>query len=62
MNDIYERYLESCFIRINIPSREAFEYMVECYLDWYDPYLPKNKDAKIPSRLFKQSFVQYRSV
>jgi hypothetical protein len=62
MNEIYERYLGSLFIRFNIFSKEAFEYMVECYLDWYDPYLSKNKDAKIPSRLFKQSFVQYRSV
>jgi hypothetical protein len=46
MNDIYERYLGSLFIRLNIPSREAFEYMAQCYLDWYGPYLPKNKDAK----------------
>jgi len=62
MNEIYERYLGSFFIRFNIPSREAFEYMVQCYFDWYGSYLPKNKDAKISSRLFKQSFVQYRSV
>jgi 2-polyprenyl-3-methyl-5-hydroxy-6-metoxy-1,4-benzoquinol methylase len=47
MNEIYERYLESLFIRSNIPSREAFEYMAQCYLDWYGPYLPKNKDARI---------------
>jgi len=46
MNEIYERYLESVFIRLNIPSREAFEYMAQCYLDWYGPYL-KNKDARI---------------
>jgi len=25
MNEIYERYLESHFIRANIPSKEAFE-------------------------------------
>jgi len=47
MNDIYERYLGSLFIRLNIPSREAFEYMAQCYLDWYGPYLTKNKDARI---------------
>ena len=47
MNEIYEKFLESLFIRVNIPSREAFEYMVQCYLDWYDPYLPKNKNARI---------------
>jgi SAM-dependent methyltransferase len=47
MDEIYERYLESCFIRVNIPSREAFENMAQCYLDWYSPYLPKNKDARI---------------
>lgn len=47
MNEIYERYLESVFIRLNIPSREAFEYMAQCYLDWYGPYLTKNKDARI---------------
>jgi 2-polyprenyl-3-methyl-5-hydroxy-6-metoxy-1,4-benzoquinol methylase len=47
MNEIYERYLESHFIRANIPSREAFEYMARCYFNWYDPYLPKNKDARI---------------
>jgi 2-polyprenyl-3-methyl-5-hydroxy-6-metoxy-1,4-benzoquinol methylase len=47
MNEIYERYLELHFIRLNIPSKEAFEYMARCYLNWYDPYLPKNKDARI---------------
>jgi 2-polyprenyl-3-methyl-5-hydroxy-6-metoxy-1,4-benzoquinol methylase len=47
MNEIYERYLESHFIRFNIPSKEAFEYMARCYFNWYDPYLPKNKDARI---------------
>jgi len=33
MNEIYEKFLESLFMRVNIPSREAFEYMVQCYLD-----------------------------
>jgi 2-polyprenyl-3-methyl-5-hydroxy-6-metoxy-1,4-benzoquinol methylase len=47
MNEIYERFLESHFIRSNIPSREAFEYMAQCYRDWYGPYLPKNRDARI---------------
>jgi 2-polyprenyl-3-methyl-5-hydroxy-6-metoxy-1,4-benzoquinol methylase len=47
MNEIYERYFESHFLRINIPSKEAFENMARCYFDWYGPYLPKNKDARI---------------
>ena len=47
MNETYERYLESHFIRLNIPSREAFEYMAQCYRDWYGPCLPKNRNARI---------------
>ncbi len=52
MNGTYKRYLESHFIRIknirlNLPSRKAFEYMAGCYLDWCEPYLLESKSARI---------------
>jgi len=47
MNEVYNKYLESHFIRLNIPSGKAFEYMTKCYLDWYGPYLPEDKNVRI---------------